>query len=674
MSDEVTIQVVPDDVAQQSTGQPGLEILQGDPLTEAVKYLQEQYNTAKSELETRNQKVAKWRRNVEAFASDAPKNSPFQGASNITVPLAQTIWQGVYGKIRGTFDARDPFVSVKPLRSDEPSLQMFKTAEKYLNILAESPSDLNWPKVKDDIIGDNVLCGGIFVKVPYTVAEWRVKDARGSDSAVVYHDGPEIVPIPLERAFLRRGIPDIARLPWIATDTPMTENELRAGAGKGEYSLEAVTTILKDKRTSATDNEAQQQEAEFFDSQETMGLYDITEVYFFWDVDGSGVFVDLLFLMHMPSGAVLQQQYNVLGKRFITSGKYVHRPFALSGRGTGQLTESGQTEVTAIHNMRNDNMKIANMRMVLTRRNSGLKANEKIWPGKIIEVDDPQKDVREFQLGEVYPSSLEAENTSWSIFQKASGISDTALGFADSTMGSRDSVRGSAMRLQQGDSILASAALGMKTMFSEIFQMVWLQLIANKDRVMARERLAKRLSDQELVDLEQALSMTVAEVPMRMAFVIKTAEADKTFEAKRQSMLSLTQIFAQFSQQTIPLAMQLFGPTGQQMKAQAPDMFNYMARILTGSCSMMEDVFKFFGQYNAMDYVPDLSMIDKFLDAQQQIGATLGGAGAAMGLPSGGVPGAPGAAPTGSAGAVAQPAGFGAGGFAQGGAPGAQPQ
>jgi hypothetical protein len=669
MSDEVVIQVVPDELNPGNTGEVGLEILQGDALDAAVKYIQEQYSTAKGELESRNQKIALWREDVEAFAENAPKNTPFQGASNITVPLSQTVWQGVYGKVRGTFDARDPFVSVEPLRVDEPSLQLFKVAEKYLNILAKSPTDLNWTKVKDDIIGDNVLCGGIFVKVPYTTSSWRVRDASGAETEVVYHDGPEIVPVPLERAFLRRGIPDIARLPWIATDTPMTENELRAGASKGNYSLDAVTEILKSKRTTATDNEAQQQKAEYFDNQETLGLYDITEIYFFWDIDGTGVPVDLLFLLHIPSGKVLKQQYNVLGRRFITSGKYIHRPFALSGRGTGQLTESGQVEVTGIHNMRNDNMKISNMRMVLTRRNSGLKANEKIWPGKIIEVDDPLKDVQPFQLGEVYPSSLEAENTSWSIFQKASGISDTALGFADATMGSRDSVRGSAMRLQQGDSIMGSVASGMKTMFSEIFQMVWLQLVDNKDRVMARERVAKRMSDEDLALLEQALSMTVAEVPMRMAFVIKTAEADKTFEAKRQSMLSLTQIFAQFSQQTIPLAMQLFGPQGMQMRAAAPDLFNYMSRILTGSCSMMEDVFKFFGQYNAADYVPDMAMMDKFLDAQQKIGAMLGGAGAVMGLPAPGAPAGAGAA----GGPLAQPAGFGAGGFAQGGAAGAQP-
>jgi hypothetical protein len=131
-----------------------------------------------------------------------------------------------------------------------------------------------------------------------------------------------------------------------------------------------------------------------------------------------------------------------------------------------------------------------------------------------------------------------------------------------------------------------------------------------------------------------------------MAFVIKTADAEKTFEARRQSILSLTQLFAQFGQQTVPLAMQLFGPAGLQMKAQAPDMWAFMARLLTGSCNLMEEVFKFFGEYNSKEFVPDLALIDKFLDTAQAIGATLGGAMAATGIPGqSGLGGQPGAAP-----------------------------
>jgi len=625
MGDTVEIEVVDGEAGLPPAAGAPLTILGEDDLKLAVTYLQEQYNAAKQELDKRNKKLRLWRRNVEAFTSDAPKNTPMVGSSNINVPLTQTIHQGISAKIKGTFDARKPTIGLENLMKDEKSIALTKIREKYLNLLADSPTDLNWPAVREDIIDEGLISGGIFAKVIYSEESGRVIDASGAEHEVVYHDGPEIIPIKLDNVLYRRGVASIARLPFICTDSPLTKHELTSLAAKGEFDGAAVEKVLTFERKTPTESEEGAQENEMGDTQEVMGLFDITEVFFYWDIRGDGIAVDLLFTVHMESGTVLKQQYNTLGVRSLVSGRYIHRAMSLTGRGIGQITESGQAEVTGVHNLRNDNMKVANMRMILTKRNSGLKANEKVYPGKIIEMDNPDTDIRPFQLGEVYPSSLQAENNSWGIFQKASGISDNQLGFADATMGSRDSVRGSAMREQNGDGILGSAAMGFKVMFSQIFQLVWLQLVANRDRVIAREKLAKRLDDAEIGLLQEALDMTIEEVPTRMSFIIKTSDVEKTFEAKKQALLSLTQLYSQWATQTIPLAAQLFTAQGLQMKAQSPDMWNYMARVLTGSSKLMDEVFGFFGQLNSKDYVPDMEMMDKMLDMAGQIGQQLGG-------------------------------------------------
>ncbi|PIZ31095.1 MAG: hypothetical protein COY40_02935, partial [Alphaproteobacteria bacterium CG_4_10_14_0_8_um_filter_53_9] len=203
---------------------------------------------------------------------------------------------------------------------------------------------------------------------------WRVKDSSGADTEIVWHDGPQVIIRPLENVKYRRGVPKIGRLPWIGIDMTLTEVELRERASKGIYNLEATQAAIKFARTTPNDVEQQQQEADMFDSGETTELYDITEVYVYWDVDGSGVPVDLLLTVHMDSGSILKQQYNTLGVRNITSSRYVHRPFALTGRGTGQMTESMQTEVTVTHNMRNDNAKTAGMRMLAVKRSAGFGA------------------------------------------------------------------------------------------------------------------------------------------------------------------------------------------------------------------------------------------------------------------------------------------------------------
>lgn len=657
MSDQITIEVVPDESGlPQSEFQ---EILTGPELERAVAHLKSEYEKAKNEMDGRNKKVIKWRQTMEAIAADAPKTQPMKGSSNITVPLTQTLTQNLLAKVKGTFDARDPFWTVESQRTDSESTAMFKVIQKYLNILADSPNDLDLEEVKKDLFGEAVLVGGAFPKVIWSTDKWRVIDPVMGEKEVTFHDGPQIVVIPVERCKYRRGIGKISRLPWIGLDTPLTEYELRQMAAHSEYDPEAVAKVLAETRTAANDMEAQRQKAEWFDETEQTGLYDITEFWFYWDIDGSGVPVDLFFSIHVPSSTVLRQQYNTLGQRFVVPAKYIHRPFALTGRGTGQMTEAMNDEATNIHNLANDNMKIANMRMFATKRTAGFQKEIEIYPGKNFQLDNPREDLVSIPIGEIYPSIQQAENKSWAIGQKAIGLSDNQMGFADSTLGSRDTARGQAMRLQQGDSILGSVIEGLKSTWSQIGMLVWMQCVANKERVMDKERKAMRLSQEELNLLDQALSMELTDVPMRMSFTVKTTDAEKTFEQQRQNVMALTQIYAQFAQQTIPLAMQLYGPEGQTMMQAAPELFKYMERVMIGSGRLMEDVFKFFGVKDSQEYVPDQTRMDQMLDALGAVGESFMGAGAIPGaagpgpLPGGGAAGlGPQGSPAGGGGMV----------------------
>lgn len=601
----------------ENVPQEQLEIVSGDELAKLTEYLAGEYETASNEMNPRNQKLIKWRRNMESLAADAPKNHPFKGSSNVTIPVTQTITQSLIAKVLGSFDAREPLWDIQSLRSDEVDVERYKVVGKYLNLLAKSPTDLNMEQMLQDLVGETVLLGGSFPKVAWTTESWRVKTGEDSDQEIVLHDGPEIIVMPLERVKYRRGIGKISRLPWIAIDTPLTEVELRKRVSDGIYDAEQVVAILEEKRTTPTDTEEQQQQAETFDSGETSPLYDVSEFWVYWDVDGSGVPVDLFITMHVPTQRVLKQQYNTIGMRSIVNAKFVNRTNALAGRGTGQMTESSQDEVTSIHNMRNDNMKIANMRMFATKRGGVFKAKEEIYPGKTFVVDNPRDDIVPIQMGEVYPSSLQAESQSMSYAQRAVGLSDTQMGFADQTMKSRDTVRGQAMRIQQGDNVLSGAVSGLRTVLSQLGMLVWVQCVANKEKVIARETVAKRLTDAEIQMLQEALDMSIAEVPMRMAFTVKVTDAERTFEQQRTNMMTLTQVFGQFSQQTIPLAMQLYGPQGAQMKQQAPELFSFMGRMLTGSVKMMEDIFRFFDIKNTKDYVPDSERMDQVMELME---------------------------------------------------------
>jgi hypothetical protein len=119
--------------------------------------------------------------------------------------------------------------------------------------------------------------------------------------------------------------------------------------------------------------------------------------------------------------------------------------------------------------------------------------------------------------------------------------------------------------------------------------------------------------------------MEITEVPLKMQFIVKTTEAEKTYEQQRQNVLTLSQIYSAYGQQTIPLAMQLFGPQGMQMKQQAPELWDYMGRVLTGSGKLMDSIFKFFGIYDTMNYLPDAEKMDQMLDMMKTAAGGIGG-------------------------------------------------
>ena len=148
-----------------------------------------------------------------------------------------------------------------------------------------------------------------------------------------------------------------------------------------------------------------------------------------------------------------------------------------------------------------------------------------------------------------------------------------------------------------------------------------------------------RLPEEDLQKLGTALEIPINEVPMRLKFTVKTTEIDRTYEQQRMNMLSLSQIYAQYAQQTAPLAQTLFGPQGTQMQQMAPDAWKYMSRILVGSGKLMTRIFEFFGIHETGEYIPDPEALDDVVDAMQ--GAFQAPGAAPMAPPMGGGPAGP---------------------------------
>lgn len=621
MSDQVEYVEVTSDAEADAILAKGL-LGDEDERKEVVADLVQKYGAAQAAREEKKRQWEKWRDQAEATKSERASDMPYPNASRVVPPLAWIVFQALYGHLKGMYDKLDPPWYVKPLiEGDSVFVRKVKALNRLLNMMSKSKTDLNFSKFKRGIFYEISLMGTGFFHVPWTTQHWKYQeeiDGRVQEVEALAHDGPETVMIPIEDVVYPENWEDIQTMPWIGIDFTVAAYELQDGVAAGSYDPADVEAILTARGRGAAPAEAESRDRIRRSHPAHEDEVVLTQYWYFYDADNDGETEDLVLIVHNPTQTLLSVKYNEYGYRMLGRGVFVERSFGMEGRGSGQVCQHLQDEIEAIHNLRNDNMKFANMRMLAVREGA-LTEDEEVWPGKVFVTADPKDDIVPIQLGEVYPSSLNAEHMTMSYAREASGMSSIMSGFSDQTLGSRDTFRGQNMRMSKGEGLFATIAEGLNEMFNEIGMMVFFQMVKNRDRVIENEKAIGRLSGEEQLDVADLLNMPLKDVPFKMAFKIRTTDIDQTFEAKRQNMLSLSQLFTQFAMQTTPLANELFGQMGQQMKQVAPDAYQHSLSIYVASTKMMRQMIEFFGEDDPDQYVPDVRKHEFLLDMMKNM-------------------------------------------------------
>jgi hypothetical protein len=620
----------------------------------ALQWLCEEIEKAVTEKARKRDKWDKWRRQREGLPEHEQKEYPFPKAANVAVPLAVSNMNTIYGSGINMFSGLDPFWTVSAVRDgDSHDMDIADAMTRYYTLLAKSPTDLNKDKVDPVIIYEGTNMGTCFVKVPYTKRDYKSMatgpDGKAMDVTVTIHDGPELVPIPIEDFLYREAYQDLRWAPWVAHQQHHTWPELQQLQENGYY--QDVDELESWARHLPELNEGKEQ-MRFAVSQQEADIWDVQECYFFWNVEGT--YRDCIMTIHRDSRTILREEYNSIGVRPFEPFCYVIRPFKLEGMGVGHLSEHMQDEVDSMHNYRIDSLHTSLSPMIAIRKTSSIKTNEKVYPGKIWFLDDPQKDISPIKFPDISPVSLQAEGMAIQYSQKAVGANDAMGGFPDSVVKTRDSPGLQNQRLQRGTGIFSAVMSGMEASYSRVAELIFYQLVNNKDLVLEKETRIKRMSDTDLALLTEALSIPPGEIPSRLRFSIRTTDVEQTFDAKRQNVITLTQLYTQFFQTMMPIVQALFSPQANQMKMAAPDLYAYLVRMYVGKCKLMEDTFKFFNEQDTAKYVPDwkrFAMMQELQTAMQgnmnmlggAVGGQPGGGGPAGGPPGPGVqPGIPG--------------------------------
>ena len=593
------------EVEDTSTG-----ILNKDQEKAIMEYLQQEIRDVEEgdEREEFLDRVNKWRRQREAQPEQKTKNYPWKNASNVTVPIAMTNANGIFALLKSTFSRRIPFWSVLV---DDPKLKDQAAAlEDLLSTLAESSNHMNIRKKNSNILYDLASLGTEFVKIPWTVKRLNFKRRNpetGATETVTkkIKNTPDLIPIRLED-FLTRPYwgSDIQRAPWIAHKLHFMKHELMERENSGIFTN--VDVVLNGTSNEVDENRQDSMErgGTDFNKSSEASMFDIYEVYFYWDVDGNGIEEDMVAWIDVVSGKFLRVEYNSLGVRPIVRMPYFERPDELYAIGTGWMVENLQDEIDALHNMRIDGTHISMLQMFVSRRGSGLGPNEEFRPLKHIIVDDPLQDFQVVKFPDLGYGTLQAELLTKEYADRVTGSADAMMGFESKSAGTRATSSGTQFLAQQGSRIFTAISESVEDAYGEIGQIVVFQIVKNKNLII--DELDKLVSPEHVEPLMEVLNMKVEDIPTTFKFKVETTQAEKTEDVRRQSILTLFQLYSMGGEKLINLASMIFNPQVQL----PPEAKEAAMKFYIGGTKMLDEIMEFFGEDDRRSYLPYIKNLE----------------------------------------------------------------
>lgn len=610
MSD-VDIEIVDsEEEAGEESDSPQFSVFATKQIEDEFKvYLQTQLEAAMNERRPLFDKLRRWRRMADN-QNMSGREPAWPGASDVNVPVIPILNKTASSRLRNTFNARKPFWSIRALNENagNPWIKRAKVLETYYNIISMSRYDLNLYKQNNKIMTDLPIAGTTYVKVPWTNQERNVVMPGVSDDGAdlgdiskkqVIHDGPEVVPFRVEDVLFRETFQDLQKSPWVAFRYHMDWYEVTLYRDNGlwdnveDMENNGRSGDLDFERTDAGNRNVNQQ----FDDPTASFVWDIEEVWAYYDVNGDGVFEDIMCYYHQKSNTLLMADYNRLGVRPLREIPFYLRPWTMEGQGMVELSEDLQDEINALHNMRNDGIHMTEAAQFAVRRGSGIRPKEKVTPGKVWFLDDPMTDIRLLQTTKSYVETANLESLDYSYLERVTGIQDIAGGFSSMLLKSRDTASSQSMRLQAGSEVFYGIIEGIDLAYQDIAELLFRQLVAHKDRVIEKERRAERMSKEDIDVLEEVLSQDIDQIPYVLAFKARLVEEAETYEGKRQSLLTLVAVYQQFLQGMLPMV---------QMTYQDIDpviVKSFMGKFVEGGTNLMEKVFQFFGEPDTDDYM-----------------------------------------------------------------------
>jgi hypothetical protein len=562
-----------------------------------------------SSLSDRWDDWAKQEDSYRALTPDTMQFEPFRGACRDVIPVGAMAVDPIHARLDVGVFKQDPVFSFKGLRRDlvelMPYVQAFvdKYQKNYLRLRqVSSPRLLECTKL------GTCAFKTVYDRDEYPVLKYSDDFKEVKEVKQVRFAGPRVFGIHIGDLLFPPFYETPNECPIIFERQRTTYEALKILEAAGKL---ANVDAIRNQQTLGTRTKVEEarERANKHSLRTTFANELIVyEVWCDFALKEGSVPDRLILTYHRETRTFLQLRLNWY---FHQKKPYTIIPYTVSndtmlGLGIMEMVRPLQDAITKWHRMAQDNAYIANIRMFIAKRNSGIEQVPRLYGGRVFFVDDPTKDFIPFASGDIYPSTLAERQNLFGMVEKRTGVSDYLQGRESPIIGTRATATSTLALIKEGTQRVEEVLENIRQGFAEIMEYcisIWIQY--------GTGGLEDLLFDDDAISkgVKQFFSMVNHEnINGAFAVDLTVTDASSNRQAQQQMKLALTQVMMMYLEKLLMAAQGAL----QAMQAGMPQYAEMVKEVMSAGRHLLFEVAQTFDVRNPEDILPDL---EKILDA-----------------------------------------------------------
>lgn len=551
--------------------------------------------------------IIKWRKAYEATPAETRRQFPWDGASNLVVPIVAIHSDTLLARVMSAVMKTKPLWVVSELGEFKKTAPegMRGAYEEFLQYVGLEPSELDLYRVYHEWFGEAIRLGTSVVKVPW-IKEIEHKfmpagDMSGKNTweTITTYEGPRPEKLKYENFVYPVNASTIESMDFKYDIINLNRAQLEERKFLKLYDATATQYVLtQPNRTgnpTRVDSQKQQDAGVRGEQNQYSYEWDIYECHFKYRVDAEH-FARVIVWYHEKSDQILRSYYTYYPTEIYIAARLFYRDDMFPGMGFGEILLPFQEEISEIHNGRRDNMTIANMKAWRVDPDSKLHKGFRVFPSAMVPARNTgtEKEIEALDCGTPVQGEIDSERLSLELAEKRSGVSPPMQGAGAGSNTKRGvyTAMGTLSLLQEGNTRTDLNITDIRYAHTRLGRVLGLEYGTFGLRDELKEQFGEA-GDK----IQEALDAIVSH---KMALPVYASTASVNREVEKQSDIMMTQIMDRYHQGVAAMLQAINNPVvPENVKA-------YTMDALEAARTLMKATLRHFGQDEVDRLVPEI--------------------------------------------------------------------